>query len=77
MDALTQAESTTAGRLHGLEDDSQLADVVFRVGMGANSSDFPALGALFAAQSPYFKSLLYGRMREAQPVEDMACALEF
>ncbi len=55
-----------------LENDSQLADVIFRVGNDGSTKDIPAIGALFAAKSPYFRSLLYGKWRESQPLDEMA-----
>ncbi len=50
-----------------LERDSSIADTVFRVGNEGNTVDFYAVSALFAVRSPVFKSLLFGRLQEAQP----------
>ncbi len=54
-----------------LETDNSVADTVFRVGNEGNTKDFHVVGALFAIRSPYFKGLLFGRLREAQPSMDI------
>ncbi len=51
-----------------LQRESNMADTVFRVGNDGNTKDFQVIGALFGIQSPFFKSLLFGRLKESQPV---------
>ncbi len=54
-----------------LENDNSLCDTIFRVGNAGNEKDFHVVSPLFATQSPYFKSLLFGRLQEAQPSMDV------
>ncbi len=55
-----------------LQTQNSLADTVFRVGNDGNTKDFQVVGAIFAIQSPAFKSLLFGRLSEAQPSINVA-----
>ncbi len=49
-----------------LASDNSLSDTIFTVGNDGNTQDFHIVAALFAIRSPAFKSLLFGRLREAQ-----------